>query len=47
MTHLITKYFDLTITSVTQICVARILESVYLNVQRKTLELDIFKEFIN
>lgn len=38
MTHLITKNFDLTITSVGDVCVARILECVNLYVQRKTLK---------
>lgn len=38
MTHLITKNFDLTITSVGEVCVAWILEGVDLYVQRKTLK---------
>lgn len=39
-THLITKNFDLTITSVGDIRVTRILECVDLYVQRKTLKAD-------
>jgi hypothetical protein len=38
MTHLITKNFDLTVTSVGDVGVARILERVNLYVQRKTLK---------
>lgn len=38
LTHLITKNFDLTITSVGNSCVSRILKRVDLYVQRKTLD---------
>jgi hypothetical protein len=37
-THFITKYFDLTVSSVRNCCITRILKCVDLNVQRKTLE---------
>lgn len=45
-THLITKNFDLTVTSVRQGCVSWIFECVDLNVQWKTLEGDNLEEML-